>query len=112
VTVTNEPTTPPYEQWTVRELRDELRARSLSTSGTQAEMAARLWEADAKAPEPDKPDVKAADEPKTDKDRRECVVDDGTAHMGRATPGAKICSAHAMRYRADGTPRAEDVNRS
>ena len=39
----------------------------------------------------------------------ECVVDDGTAHMGRATPGAKICSAHAMRYRADGTPRAESV---
>jgi hypothetical protein len=34
-----------------------------------------------------------------------CVVDDGTAHMGRATPGAKICSAHAMRYKADGTPR-------
>jgi hypothetical protein len=34
-----------------------------------------------------------------------CVVDDGTPHTGRATPGAKICSAHAMRYKADGTPR-------
>lgn len=39
----------------------------------------------------------------------ECVVDDGTAHMGRATPGALVCSAHAMRYKADGTPRAEYV---
>ena len=39
-------------------------------------------------------------------DRRECVVDDGTAHTGRATPGAVICSAHAMRYRADGAPRS------
>jgi hypothetical protein len=38
--------------------------------------------------------------------RRECVVDDGTAHMGRATPGAVICSAHAMHYNADGTSRA------
>lgn len=34
-----------------------------------------------------------------------CVVDDGTAHMGRAVPGTKICSAHAMRYKNDGTPR-------
>lgn len=37
--------------------------------------------------------------------RGECVVDDGTMHMGRATPGARICSAHAIRYHADGTPR-------
>jgi hypothetical protein len=37
--------------------------------------------------------------------RGECVVDDGTAHMGRATPGAAICSAHAMHYKADGTRR-------
>lgn len=44
-------------------------------------------------------------------DAGECVVDDGTAHMGRATPGAVICSAHAMHYKADGTPRSEDVNR-
>jgi hypothetical protein len=36
-----------------------------------------------------------------------CVVPDSdpTPHMGRATPGAKICSAHAMHYLADGTPR-------
>jgi hypothetical protein len=39
--------------------------------------------------------------------RRDCVVHDGTPHTGHATPGAKICSAHAMRYRADGTPRGE-----
>lgn len=39
------------------------------------------------------------------KDPVECVVDDGTAHMGRAVPGTKICSAHAMRYKSDGTPR-------
>jgi len=38
----------------------------------------------------------------------DCVVDDGTAHMGRAVNG-KVCSAHAMRYKADGTPRAEHV---
>ncbi len=37
--------------------------------------------------------------------RGECVVNDGTTHMGRPTPGAVICSAHAMRYHADGTPR-------
>jgi hypothetical protein len=34
----------------------------------------------------------------------ECVVDDGTAHMGRAVNGV-VCSAHAMRYKSDGTPR-------
>lgn len=126
-------TTPPYEQWTVRELRDELRARNLSTSGTQAELAARLSDADREPAdmtvaelkdelrEQDKPVSGTKDElverleaePKeasTDAaGRRECVVDDGTPHMGRATPGAVICSAHAMRYKADGTPRAEYV---
>lgn len=55
--------------------------KATTTAGTKAETA--------KAPE----------------DPRVCVVDDGTPHMGRATPGARICSAHAMRYRADGTPR-------
>lgn len=35
----------------------------------------------------------------------ECVVDDGTAHMGRAIPGTLICSAHAMHYKNDGTRR-------
>lgn len=34
----------------------------------------------------------------------ECVVDDGTPHMGRAVNG-KVCSAHAMHYKADGTRR-------
>jgi hypothetical protein len=33
-----------------------------------------------------------------------CVVDDGTPHTGRAVNGV-ICSAHAMRYNADGKPR-------
>lgn len=56
--------------------------------------------------------VTAADGTRSDETRVEgkpfdgnCVVDDGTPHTGRATPGARICSAHAMRYRADGTPR-------
>jgi hypothetical protein len=47
-------------------------------------------------------------EPKADDwDGRTCVVPDSdpTPHMGRATPGARICSAHAMHYLADGTPR-------
>lgn len=34
----------------------------------------------------------------------ECTVDDGTAHTGRAVNG-KVCSAHAMHYRSDGTRR-------
>jgi hypothetical protein len=34
-----------------------------------------------------------------------CVVDDGTAHVGRPVNGV-ICSAHAMHYLTDGTPRA------
>lgn len=33
----------------------------------------------------------------------ECVVDEAF-HVGRAVNG-KVCSYHAMRYRADGTPR-------
>lgn len=45
-------------------------------------------------PAPDAPEVV----------REECVVDDGTPHMGRAVNGA-VCSAHANRYRSDGTPR-------
>lgn len=140
-------TTPPYEQWTVRELRDELRARSLPTSGSQSELAARLTDADELAErltvtdrepadltvpelkdelrERDQPvsgtkdelvqRLEAADDTAADSDdtptdrlgRPACVVDDGTAHTGRATPGAKICSAHAMHYKADGTSRAE-----
>ncbi len=34
----------------------------------------------------------------------ECVVSDGTPHTGRAVNGM-VCSAHANRYYADGTPR-------
>jgi hypothetical protein len=36
--------------------------------------------------------------------RRECIVDDGTPHMGQAVNGW-ICSAHAIGYRSDGTKR-------
>lgn len=45
-----------------------------------------------------------AAEPEMPVDPRACVVDDGTPHMGRAVNG-RVCSAHAMRYKADGTPR-------
>ena len=38
------------------------------------------------------------------RDPRACVVDDGTGHTGRAVNGL-VCSRHANRYRADGTPR-------
>jgi hypothetical protein len=34
-----------------------------------------------------------------------CVVDDGTPHMGRPVHGGKVCSAHEMHYRSDGTRR-------
>lgn len=34
----------------------------------------------------------------------QCVVNDGTRHVGRAVNGL-VCSAHANRYRSDGTPR-------
>jgi hypothetical protein len=34
-----------------------------------------------------------------------CVADDGRPHVGRATHGGKICSAHAISYRSDGTKR-------
>ncbi len=125
----------PYEQWTVKDLRDELRARNLPTSGSQAELADRLTAADRppqeltvaelkdELREQDKPVSGTKDElvdrlvetphsPQTRiAGRGDCVVSDGTAHMGRATPGAVICSAHAMHYRADGTPRSEDVTR-
>lgn len=48
---------------------------------------------------------KAADERAARVERRECVVDDGRPHVGRATPGAVICSAHAISHHPDGTPR-------
>jgi hypothetical protein len=46
---------------------------------------------------------KTADKPA--KAPGECVVDDGTRHNGRATPGSNVCSAHAMHYKADGSRR-------
>jgi hypothetical protein len=38
---------------------------------------------------------------------RECVVPDSdpTPHNGRAVPGSKVCSAHAMHYDNNGRPR-------
>jgi len=37
-----------------------------------------------------------------------CVVDDGTAHVGRAGGvNGRVCSAHAVHYRSDGTRRGE-----
>lgn len=54
-----------------------------------------------------KPVVAAPVDKSDDWDGYSCVVPDSdpTPHMGRATPGARICSAHAMHYLADGTPR-------
>ncbi len=37
-----------------------------------------------------------------------CVVDDGTAHVGRAGGvNGRVCSAHAVHYRSDGARRGE-----
>lgn len=62
-------------------------------------------------PKPDEQPASVAVAAPTDEsdgwDGYSCVVPDSdpTPHMGRATPGARICSAHAMHYLADGTPR-------
>ncbi len=72
------------------------KARETASAGTKSESSAVGDKASA---------ADAAETPKARKDPRACVVDDGTPHMGRATPGAVICSAHAMRYKADGTRR-------
>lgn len=53
-------------------------------------------------PPEDKPDTRTSRKAKIE--RGECVVDDGTPHTGRAVNGV-ICSAHAMRYDADGKLR-------
>jgi len=43
-----------------------------------------------------------------DADPTVCVVDDGTAHVGRAGGvNGRVCSAHAVHYRSDGTRRGE-----
>lgn len=89
-----------------------MKATESKTTEARADTAPRT----AKSDEPDTTTKTAAtgddSDAKSEKAKaaaRECVVDDGTPHTGRATPGAAICSAHAMHYRADGTPRAEDV---
>lgn len=63
--------------------------------GDQPHTPAPAEEAPQDAPEA--PDAATAD-------RQECVVDDGTPHVGRAVNG-RVCSAHTNRYRADGSPR-------
>lgn len=35
----------------------------------------------------------------------DCVVDDGTPHLGRAVPGTSVCSRHTLHYKADGSRR-------
>jgi hypothetical protein len=90
----------PPEDLTVPELQDELRERDLPVSGTKPELVDRLADADAEAPTGTATAQPAAGTVA----RSDCVVDDGTPHTGRAVNGV-ICSAHAMRYRADGTPR-------
>jgi hypothetical protein len=113
-----------YEVWTVAELQSELRDRGLATSGSKAELTARLKDADAadqpSADDADGPAVDdapvAVDEPAAaaddadDADEKkpadQCVVDDGTPHMGRAVNG-KVCSAHAIHYDRNGKRRGE-----
>jgi len=62
----------------------------------------------AAAPKPaDKPDAKTVKA--AERERRikagECVVDDGSAHVGRAFNGV-VCSAHAMQYDPRGNRRS------
>jgi SAP domain len=82
---------PSYEANTVAELSAELESRELPKSGTKAELIERL-ETDDNA------------ETTARVEAGQCVVDDGTPHTGRAVNGL-VCSAHANRYHADGTPR-------
>lgn len=58
------------------------------------------------AAEPSKAEPAKAGEPKRDVTGRgtDCVVDDGTPHMGRAVDG-KVCSAHSIHYNRDGSRR-------
>lgn len=78
------------------------------TTDTKADTAARAPKAD---PEPtaDTPTADAVDtptpEPEPDHVVSDCVVHGGKGlHVGRAVNG-KVCSYHAMQYKADGTHR-------
>ena len=78
---------------TKAELQDELRDAGLPVSGTKAELVDRV----ATVETTDGGTLTVAPV-------GQCVVDDGTVHVGRAVNG-KVCSAHANRYRPDGTAR-------
>jgi hypothetical protein len=123
-----------YETWTVDDLRDELRARELTTSGNKGELVARLREHDedeaakaarvasvpaAERAEEDRPPehgptqkTKAATHTQAPRDAwpdSDCVVDDGTPHTGRAVSG-KVCSAHVIHYHSDGRRRSSPTD--
>jgi hypothetical protein len=104
-----------YEANTVEELTAELERRGLAKTGNKADLIERLEaddkaKADATPPEPAVPDEAELAPTKTGRVRAaalasgECVVNDGTGHTGRAVNGL-VCSRHANRYHADGTPR-------
>lgn len=67
---------------------------------TRAKAAAKAAEASSTEPDaPAEPAAESAPVPAV------CVVKDGTPHMGSPVHGGKVCSAHEMHYRADGTRR-------
>lgn len=93
---------------TAKPRADEAKTSEAKTSETSA---APTPVEQAKQPE----QAKAAEQAKqparakTDVTGREtdCVVDDGTPHMGLATHGGRVCSAHAVHYEPDGTRRGQ-----
>lgn len=72
------------------------------TTDTKADTAAR-----ASTTEPEPPTTQPTEEQQPAAEPRvsDCVVNEGRGkHVGRAVNG-KVCSYHAMRYKADGTRR-------
>ena len=99
-------TAKPYAERTVDDLRGELKARELPTSGTKDELVERLAE-DDRLHDQAVADQVAADEAAAAEARprvqSDCVVE-SDFHVGRAVNGL-VCSYHAMHYAADGSPR-------
>jgi SAP domain-containing protein len=112
-----------YDDYTATQMQDELRARGLPVSGSKPELLARLEESDTAAKLAETTaaaeaaeaalitgvaeaaatgQVEEAAEPA--RRSSNCVADDGRPHVGNAVNG-KVCSAHAISHRADGTPR-------